>query len=211
MAAGHDPDAALVEKARAGDRAAFSALVRRHGAALLRLARVFVKDASAAEDVVHDTWIGALEGLDRFEGRAPFRAWLLRICANRARTRGARDARTPTFSALAREEAEGPGEDPLAGRFAPSGHWLEFPAAWDEDTPEAVVMRSETRQVLERAVAGLSESQRAVLTLRDLEGLSSEETCNLLAIQETHQRVLLHRARARVRAALHAHLAGEET
>jgi RNA polymerase sigma-70 factor (ECF subfamily) len=205
-----DPDAALVERARAGEAAAFASLVRRHGGALLRLARLFVRDAAAAEDVVSDTWLGVLEGIDRFEGRAAFRSWLFRICANKARTRGVRDARSVPFSALAREEAEGPAEDVLAGLLGPDGHWLEHPAEWEENTPEAVVLRAETRGILEGAVAGLSEMQRAVITLRDLEGVPAEEVCNLLAIQETHQRVLLHRARTRVRAALHAHLAGEE-
>jgi len=204
-----DPDAALVARARVRDGAAFVELVRRHGAAVLRVARLFVRDEASAEEVVHDTWLAAITGLERFEGRAPFRAWLLRICANRARTRGARDARVVPFSSLVPDEAEGSAEDVLAGRFATDGHWRTFPTGWSEDTPEAVVLRGETLAVLERAVAGLSEAQRAVITLRDVEGLSSEETCNLLGIRETHQRVLLHRARTRVRAALEQHLTGE--
>ncbi|MFO0585378.1 MAG: sigma-70 family RNA polymerase sigma factor [Anaeromyxobacter sp.] len=207
--AGEDPDAALVERARAGDAAAFTTLVRRHGPAVQRVARLFVRDPASAEEVAADAWLAALEGLPRFEGRAAFRSWLLGITANKGRTRGVRDARAVPFSALASAEAQSPAEDVLAGRFDGVGHWRTFPAEWHEDSPEALTLRQETRGVLERAIGGLSEAQRAVITLRDLEGLPSEEVCNLLGVTETNQRVLLHRARTRVRAELERHLSGD--
>lgn len=197
-----------MERARRADASAFTELVRRHAGSLLRLARVFVRDSNLAEEVVHETWIAVLEGLDRFEGRAAFRSWLFAICGNKARTRGAREARVVPFSSLARVECALPAEDVLEGRFDGTGHWAPSPDAWEEDTPEALLLRSETRQVLERAVLGLSEAQRTVLTMRDLEGLSSEEACNVLGIEENHQRVLLHRARTKVRAALEKHRQG---
>jgi RNA polymerase sigma-70 factor (ECF subfamily) len=176
---------------------------------VLRVARLFVKEPATAEEVAGDAWLAALEGLARFEGRSAFRSWLLGICANKARTRGVRDARSVPLSALASAEAGAQDEDVLAGRFDAGGHWSAFPSEWEEDSPEAITLRCETRGVLERAVAALSESQRAVITLRDLEGLPAEEVCNLLGLTETHQRVLLHRARTRVRAELERHLSGD--
>lgn len=199
-------EAALVARLRAGDRQAFAALVARHGGALLRLARTFVKVPAVAEEVVQDTWLAALDGLAGFEGRASLRTWLFRILANRARTRAVKEGRSVPWSAFGEEVEGGPAEDPAS--FRPDGHWRERVEGWSEEDPERLALGAETRAAIEAAIAALPEGQRAVLTLRDVEGLDAAEACNILALSETNQRVLLHRARARVRAALAGHLGG---
>jgi RNA polymerase sigma-70 factor, ECF subfamily len=199
-------DAELVRRIRTGDRTAFNGLVRRHGGALLRLARVFVHDEALAEEVVQDTWVAVLDGLDRFEGRASFKTWVYRILANRARTRAAREGRTVPFSALAGGEDDASGLDPE--RFDGGGTWRDPPVGWSEETPERLALAAETRAVMEAAVAALPPGQRAVLVLRDEEGLETEEICNLLGLTVTNQRVLLHRARTRVRQAIETHMRG---
>jgi len=194
-------DDLLLERLRAGDREAFGVLVRRHGGALLRLARSFVRERSAAEEVLQDTWMAALEGIDGFEGRSSLRTWLFRIVANKARTLLAREGRSVPFSALA-----GAGEDDEhavdADRFGQGGMWKDPPGPWSEENPERLAQGAETRAAIEAAIADLPEAQRAVITLRDIEGLETDEICNLLGVTVTNQRVLLHRARARVREAL---------
>lgn len=196
----------LVGRLRAGDRAAFAELVARHGGALLRFAATFVRDPSLAEEVVQDTWLSALEHLDGFEGRAALRTWLFHIVANKARTRLAREGRTTPFSALAApDDPHEPAVDP--GRFDQGGMWKEPPEPWLEENPERLAQVAETRAAIERAIAGLPESQRAVITLRDIEGLATEEICNLLGVTVSNQRVLLHRARSKVRQALEKHMA----
>jgi RNA polymerase sigma-70 factor (ECF subfamily) len=208
MARGSEADdAELVSRVQAGDRNAFAGLVRRHGGALLRFARLFVRESSAAEEVVQDTWIAVLEGLGDFEGRASFKTWLYRILANRARTRAVREGRTIPFSALAEKDGDEHAVDP--GRFDADGTWRDPPAGWTEETPERLALAAETRAVMEAAVQALPPSQRAVLVLRDEDGLETEEICNLLGLTVTNQRVLLHRARARVRQALEEHMRGE--
>lgn len=204
-AAGLD-DSELVRRIRAGDRAAFAGLVRRHGGALLRFARLFVRESSAAEEVVQDTWMAVLEGLGGFEGRASFKTWLYRILANRARTRAAKEGRSVPFSALAETEADQHAVEPE--RFDASGHWRDPPAGWTDENPERLALEAETRGVLEAAVAALPPAQRAVLVLRDEDGLETAEICNLLDLTVTNQRVLLHRARTRVRQALERHIRG---
>jgi RNA polymerase sigma-70 factor, ECF subfamily len=204
-AAGLD-DSELVRRVRAGDRSAFAGLVRRHGGALLRFARLFVRESSAAEEVVQDTWMAVLEGLDGFEGRASFKTWLYRILANRARTRAAREGRSVPFSALAELQADEHAVDPA--RFKPGGHWQDPPVGWTDETPERLALEAETRAVMEAAVQALPAAQRAVLVLRDEDGLETEEICNLLDLTVTNQRVLLHRARTRVRQALEEHMRG---
>jgi RNA polymerase sigma-70 factor (ECF subfamily) len=192
-------EAALVERLKAGDRAAFAELVGRHGGPLLRLATTFVKDRSVAEEVVQDAWLAALDGLDGFEARSSLRTWLFSILANKARNRAVREGRSLPFSAL----DDGDGEaavDPA--RFHADGHWLEATAAWTVEDPERLAGGAETRAAIERAIAALPEAQRAVVTLRDVEGLEAEEICNLLGLSLTNQRVLLHRARTRLRQAL---------
>ncbi len=198
-------EAELLARLRRGDREAFSALVDRLGGPLLRFAGTFLRSTALAEEVVQDTWLAALDGLGRFEGRSSVRAWLFGILANRARTRATREARSLPFSALARDEAGGPDPEP-PGAFDADGAWRQPPAAWGADDPERLALRAETRLLVEGAIAALPPAQRAVLTLRDVDGLEAEEICDLLGITLTNQRVLLHRARTRLRESLARHL-----
>ncbi len=194
-------DARLVERLRARDEAAFAELVRRHNASLLRVARLFVPTAAIAEDVVQDAWLGVLRGIDRFEGRSSLKTWIFRILTNTAKTRGQREGRSIPFSAL---EDEGTFEPTVEReRFAGAGHWATPPRAW----PEERLLSNETREVIESAIERLPPSQRAVITLRDVEGWSADDVRNALELSETNQRVLLHRARAKVRRALEHYLA----
>ena len=192
-----DNDQALLERLRAGDEHAFAALVSRHDGALRRVARTFVRTDSAADDVVQETWLGVVRGLDAFEGRSSLRTWIFRILVNQARTRAVRDARTLPFSAL--EEDDRPAVEPTA--FDADGRWTSAPPRLDAD-PESGLLSAELREHLMGAVDALSPDQRAVITLRDLVGLSATEVCDLLELTDANQRVLLHRARSRVRAAL---------
>jgi len=195
---------ALIDRVLGGDREAFASLVDRYSGPLLRLASLFLRDRAAAEEVVQDTWIGVLEGLEGFEGRSSLKTWIFRILANRARTRAVRDARSVPFSALAGAEDDEPAVEPE--RFSQGGHWTDPPRRWDEETPEKLAERRETMAVAEEAIAALPAGQRAVLTLRDVEGMEADDICNVLGITLTNQRVLLHRARSRVRRALERHM-----
>jgi RNA polymerase sigma-70 factor (ECF subfamily) len=197
----------LLGRLRAGDRAAFAELVARHGGALLRLATTFVKDRSLAEEVVQDAWLAALDDLDGFQGRASLRTWLFHIVANKARTRIVREGRSVPFSALAGPD-DGDEGAVSPDRFDHRGMWKEPPGPWSEENPERLAQGTETRAAIEAAIAALPEAQRAVITLRDIEGLETEEICNLLGVTVSNQRVLLHRARTKVRLALERHLAG---
>ncbi len=198
-------DATLVAALRDGDDAAFTWIVDRYSGPLLRLARTFVSTPSAAAEAVADTWVAVIRGIDGFEGRSSFKTWLYRILINIARGIGVREHRSVPFSTLAGEvERDEPAVDPA--RFRPpgdpqAGAWASPPVAWDED-PESRVGAAETLAVVEAAVATLPPNQRRVIELRDVEGWSSEEVRNALELSETNQRVLLHRARAKVRAAL---------
>ena len=192
-------DARLVEGLRAGDEAAFRALMREYGGAMLRVAQMYVSSRAVAEDVVQDAWIGVLRGIDRFEGRSSLKTWLFRIVANTAKTRGVREARSIPFASLG-DDSEG-GVDP--DRFLGSGE--RFPGHWAVP-PEGRVLAAEAMGVIERAIDTLPPAQRAVITLRDIQGLSSEEVRNALDLTETNQRVLLHRARSKVRSALEEYM-----
>ena len=199
-------DAARIEALRAGDERAFAALVEEQSPRMLRMARAYVRDAGAAEDVVQEAWLAALKGLDRFEGRSSLATWLLGIVINLARTRARRDARALPFSSVGPEQDDG---WPAIGeaRFRPAGdrwagHWAIAPAPW----PEEALERAETARLIESAIAALPEQQRAVITLRDVIGAPAEEVRNALGITDTNQRVLLHRARTKVRAAIEAEL-----
>jgi RNA polymerase sigma-70 factor, ECF subfamily len=199
-------DARLVDGLRAGDEAAFAALMREYGAGMLRVARMFVSSRADAEEVVADAWVGVLRGIGRFEGRSSLKTWLYRIVANTAKTRGVREARTIPFSALALEGDGEPTVDPdrflgTGERFP--GHWGAPPQAW---APEAELLESEELAVIERAIEQLPPAQRAVITMRDVQGFTSEEVRNTLDLSETNQRVLLHRARSKVRSALEEYL-----
>ncbi len=207
-----DPDAALLAGLRAGDEAAFEELVDRYSPAMLRVARMYVPSQAVAEEVVQEAFLGVLTGIERFEGRSSLKTWLFRILVNRARTRGERERRTVPFAALAGREAEGDEPAVAAERFlgadhaGRADHWAAPPERWDE-SPERSLQSAETLRVVQEAVEGLPPMQRLVITMRDLEGWGSDEVRNALEISETNQRVLLHRARSKVRAALEAYFA----
>lgn len=200
---GIETDDDLIGRLLAGDEGAFSALVMTHQSSLLRLALTFVADRAAAEDVVQETWLGVLKGLKAFEKRASLKTWIFRILVNRARTRGVRDGRTSNFSALEDPATDGPD---LLDRFTAEGRWAQPPSLWRAQDPEDLLLRAETVACLEHAIGALPPAQRAVVTLRDVEGLGAQEVCNILDLSETNQRVLLHRARTRLRATLDTHL-----
>ena len=187
----------MLARLRAGDAAAFDELVTRHDATMRRVARTFVPTRSLAEDVVQETWLGVIRGLDRFEGRSSLRTWIFQILANRARTRATREARTLPFSSVASPDR--PTVDP--SEFSADGHWRSAPARLDCD-PETSLLQAELRRKLLEAVDDLPAAMQAVIMLRDVVGLPPDEVCDMLAISDGNQRVTLHRARARVRAAL---------
>lgn len=213
-AGGVEDDTRLLGRARRGDEAAFTALVNRHTAAMLRFARLHAEDEALAEDVVQDAWLRFVRGLDRFEGRASVRTWLYRILLNRLRTRLARERRSVPFSWLTPELAGEAAVDPH--RFLDEDHprwphhWKVPPGSWGED-PEQRVAAAEIRELVERCIAGLPPAQRQVITLRDVEGWTSREVCELLRLSAGNERVLLHRARSRVRRALERHFTPERT
>jgi RNA polymerase sigma-70 factor (ECF subfamily) len=185
----------LVEDLRAGDETSFARLVDLYGSSMLRIARSIVGSRSIAEEVVQEAWLGVLRGLDRFEGRSSLKTWIFRILTNVAKTRAYREGRSVSFAEL--EGDEGPSVDP--SRFEPAfGHWADPP----HGLPESRLLAGELRQVVAAAIERLPPSQRTVISLRDVEGWSSEEVCNALELSETNQRVLLHRARTKVRRAI---------
>jgi RNA polymerase sigma-70 factor (ECF subfamily) len=201
-------DDRLVAALQAGDEAAYTALVQEHGGAMLRVAQLFVPSRAVAEEVVQEAWIGVLRGIDSFEGRSSLKTWIFRILTNTAKTRAVREGRSIPFSALAGEEAaaDDPSVDPdrflgESSRYA--GHWNGYPAAM----PELRLLDAEMRQVIERTIAMLPPAQATVISMRDIAGFEAEDVCNALGISETNQRVLLHRARSKVRRALEEYFA----
>jgi RNA polymerase sigma-70 factor (ECF subfamily) len=200
-------DARLVEALRNRDETVFAALVREHSPMMLRVARLFVRDRAVAEEVVQEAWLGVLRGIGSFEGRSSLRTWLFRILTNTAKTRAAREGRSVPFSALAPEGAD---DEPAVdaerflheGRWA--GHWSAPPSPWE--LPEGRLLAAEARVRLEAAIAALPAAQAAVLTMRDVLGFDSADVCNVLGVGETNGRVLLHRARSKVRQALEDYL-----
>jgi RNA polymerase sigma-70 factor (ECF subfamily) len=202
-------DAELVEALRAGDEAAFAGLIRAHHSVLLGVAMTYVSSRAVAEEVVQETWLGVLNGLDRFEGRSSLKTWIFKIAANLARTRAVREWRCRPFSSLDGVDPGGaePSVEPdrfFAADHAFAGHWARPPVVWQ--TPEERLLSSETRDVIRAAIAQLPPAQRLVLTMRDVEGWSAGETCEALGITDANQRVLLHRARCKARDALERHL-----
>jgi RNA polymerase sigma-70 factor, ECF subfamily len=182
-------------------------LVDEYGPMLLRVARMYVPSTAVAEEVVQETWIGVLNGIDRFEGRSSLKTWIFRILANIAKTRGERERRSVPFSSAARAAAGEPSVDP--DRFLPAGDeraraWAIGPIPWPG--PEESLLSGETREVILDAIEKLPPGQREVITLRDVDGWTSEEVRNALELSETNQRVLLHRARSKVRGAIERHL-----
>lgn len=191
-------DDITVSRLKAGDEGAFRDLLARHHDHLLRFARTFVKNPATAEEVVQEAWLAVLQGLDRFEGRSSLKSWIYAILANRARTRAVRDGRTVLFSEMAGEIGDDePAVDP--SRFNAAGYWDQPPRPWDDLTPERLAASTQIRDRLNAALEELPEVQRAVVVLRDVEGCTSAEACNILGISETNQRVLLHRGRSRLR------------
>jgi RNA polymerase sigma-70 factor (ECF subfamily) len=204
----------LVEALRRHDERAFSSLVDRYHGSLVRLAQMYVPDRAVAEEVVQETWIGVIKGLERFEGRSSLKTWIFRILTNVAKTRGRRESRSIPFSSLQNtgEGFDEPAVDP--DRFLPDDHprwphhWATPPDSWTA-IPEERFLSRETLSHVREAIGALPPNQRKVITLRDVDGWSSEEVCNALGISETNQRVLLHRARSKVRRVLERYFAEE--
>lgn len=207
----YQTDEELVDALRRGEEPAFAALLDRYSGSMLRLAMTQVRDRVQAEDVVQEAWLGVVQGIYRFESRSSLRTWISRILLNIARTRARRERRSVPFSAL-----EGTGDDDIAPSVAPDRffpadhprcphHWATPPRSWGL-SPEERLLSKETQAVIEQAIAALPETQRAVITLRDIQEWTSPEAAHLLGITEGHQRVLLHRARSKVRRALEQYL-----
>lgn len=203
-------DSQLVAALRSGDEETFGRLVREWHSGLLRVAQIFVPSRAVAEEVVQETWLRVLGALDRFEGRSSLKTWVFRILVNTAKTRAQREGRTIPFSAL-----NDPGRVPEPAvepeRFLPDDH-ERWPGHWSSpprDLPEERLLAAETRDHIARALDDLPANQRAVVSLRDVEGWSAEEVCNALDLSEVNQRVLLHRGRAKVRRALEEYLVPE--
>jgi RNA polymerase sigma-70 factor (ECF subfamily) len=205
----HRDDARLVDALRRRDERAFEELVDRYSTALMRLALDFVRTWSVAEEVVQETWLAVLNGIDRFEGRSSLKTWLFRILVNKAKTRGVRESRTLPFSALALEGAEPavPEERFRGPDNQWAGHWASPPRSLAE-FPESRLLSLELRGRLADALGTLPDAQRIVVTLRDVAGYDAAEVCDLLDVSEGNQRVLLHRGRSKIRAALEHYLEG---
>jgi RNA polymerase sigma-70 factor (ECF subfamily) len=206
-------DLALVERLRAGDETAFMELVDQLQPAMLRVARMYVSTTAVAEEVVQDAWLGVLRGLHGFEGRSSLRTWIFRILTNIAKTRGQREGRSLPFASLAGDDLDAPAVDP--DRFdspegSSRGRWSTLPDDWT-GIPEDRLLGHETLDVIGRVIASLPPMQAEVIRLRDALGWTSEEVRNALDLTETNQRVLLHRARAKVRSALERYFSSEAT
>jgi len=204
-------DASLVAALRAGDEGAFRELVTRYHSSLVRLARASVASHAVAEEVAQDTWLAVIRGIRGFEGRSSLKTWIFRILVNQARTRGARERRIIPLSSLGGDAGHAPAVDP--DRFVSdgqrwAGHWYAPPVPWT-DLPAETVIGKETVALVASAVEELPDRQRQVVTLRDIEGWTAAEVCELLGLSEGNQRVLLHRGRSQVRARLEQHLGGE--
>jgi RNA polymerase sigma-70 factor, ECF subfamily len=198
-------DGELLDALRAGQEAAFRALVTRHHGAMVRVAAFYVGSRAVAEEVTQDTWLAVIRGLDGFEARSTLKTWIFRILVNQARTRGTQESRSIPFSVVTGDDE--PTVDP--GRFRGAddrwpGHWAISPSSWS-DIPAERLVDTETRGLVDETIRAMPHAQRTVIALRDIDGLSPDETCELLGISEVNQRVLLHRARVRVRAALEAY------
>jgi len=189
-----DDDDDLVRRLRAGDESAFGDLIDAYHSSMVRFAQTFVSNRAIAEEVTQDTWLALLNGIDGFQGRSSLKTWIFRILANRARSTGARERRTVAVDPESTAAVDG-------GRFDAGGSWTDPPAHWTEEVDARLSAEPFVAEVW-AAISELPESQRAVVTLRDVDGLSSKEVCDVLGISEANQRVLLHRGRSRIRAAL---------
>ena len=205
-------DLELIERLRARDEDAFMSLVDRLQPMMLRVARMYVSSQAVAEEVVQEAWLGVLQGIDRFEGRSSLRTWILRIVSNIAKTKGQREGRSVPFASLAGDDLDRPTFDPdrfLGPGEEWAGHWSSMPTEW-RGQPDERALASETLSVVRAAIDALPPMQAEVIRLRDVLGWTSDEVRNALDLTETNQRVLLHRARAKVRRALEREMEIEE-
>ena len=209
--AGDADEQRLLADLRAGDEAVFVTLVDRYQASMVRVATAIVGSRAIAEEVTQDAWVGVLRGIDRFEGRSSLKTWLFRILTNRALSRRERERRSVPFSALASDELDSEEAALDPERFLPPDHprwpntWATAPESW-AGGGEARALAAESGRVIAEAIAALPPAQRTVITMRDVEGYDAPDVCNALEIGETNQRVLLHRARSKVRRALEEYL-----
>jgi RNA polymerase sigma-70 factor (ECF subfamily) len=199
-------DRTLVSALLDGDEAAFLSLFSQYQPSMLRICGIFLNDPAVAEEVVQDTWLDMIQGLNRFEGRSSLKTWLFTILTNKAKTRSKRESRSIPLSELLDLELgeSGPSVDPerfLSAGQRWAGHWAVPPKPWERST-EDEILTEELLNTIKSAVRLLPEGQRTVFSMRDIEGWNSEEVCNVLGLSETNQRVLLHRARSKVRRAL---------
>jgi RNA polymerase sigma-70 factor (ECF subfamily) len=193
----------LVARLRGGDEAAFGELIDRHHASMLRLARVFVADKSAAEEIVQETWLAVIDGLEDFEQRSSLKTWIFGILGNQSKQRARTDARTQAWSSIF-DDSMDQELSTMSERFDGSGHWKSPPVAWKFD-PEQRALKHKLLEVVQQAIEQLPASQRGVVWLRDVEGLSSGEVCQVFDITAGNQRVLLHRGRTKVRNAVESY------
>ena len=203
----------LLHLLRQRDEKAFAQLIEQYHASLVRLAGIYVQDMTTAEEVAQETWLAVLQGLERFEGRSSLKTWVFSILTNKAKTRSRRESRTLSYTSLEESLQSQPTVDPQRFRDpaeAGANHWTKGaePASW-AGIPEEVLLSQETMETIRRTIESLPETQRLVITLHDQEEISTQEICNILGITETNQRVLLHRARARLRQALEDYFAPE--
>jgi RNA polymerase sigma-70 factor (ECF subfamily) len=207
-----EPDEPHLAALRGGSEAEFQRLVSTTQPLMMRLAMIYCPDRAVAEEAVQETWIAVIRGLDGFRGQSKLRTWICRIVINVARRQADRESRSSPFSALDLQPDgdQSPSVDP--DRFIQSGpwagHWLSPPNDWAR-LPEATLLSRELRDVVMTAIADLSEPQRLVVTLRDVEGCSASEVSEILDIPDGTQRVRLHRARSRVRSALEVYLSAD--
>jgi RNA polymerase sigma-70 factor, ECF subfamily len=203
----------LIASLRAGDEAAFVSLVERYNSGMIRVARLYVRDQSTAEDVAQEAWLGVLRGLDAFQARSSLKTWIFRILLNRARARAGREERSIPFSVAGEALIEGAEPAVDSSRFrGPDdpyhGGWVSFPPTWGV-TPEQRVLSGEVRQLIRAAIEQLPPAQREVVVMRDVQGWTADEVCQVLQVSESNQRVLLHRGRSKLRCALAHYLARE--
>lgn len=207
-AAPHDQE--LVARLRAGDEVAFRELVGELQGRLTRLARSFCRNDSVIEEAVQETWLAVIKGISGFEGRAPLQTWIFSILVNHARKLAVREKRHSEAGQRhvpERAVDEDPaGDDEIEPGMGANGRWENPPTPWGLENPESVMLREETLRVIEESLEAMPEAQRRVVLLRDVEGIGAEETCNILGVSGTNERVLLHRGRARVRHALDTYM-----